>query len=242
MNNYKSLSPYKTIGILGGMGPSASLGLYQKIIKIAQKKYKSEQDIDYPPMIIYNLPLVGFDETGVVKSDIVKEQLIAGVKKLEMAGSDFIIIACNTVHSFYNGMQLAINIPIINMINAVVRQVKNKGYSAVGLLTSESTNKLQLYNNALRDKGIKSLSVSAKGQKKINKVILRVMSGNQNKQDVRVLGAIIERLKDKGAKGVVFGCTEIPLAITQKNVDIEVFDAVEIIASLALEKARKSKN
>ena len=62
----------------------------QKIVSLAQEKYQAKQDYDYPPMIIYNLPLNGFDETGFTDPKLVKEQLILGVKKLEQAGSDLI--------------------------------------------------------------------------------------------------------------------------------------------------------
>ncbi|MCD4705270.1 hypothetical protein K8R66_04310, partial [bacterium] len=72
------MSNYKTIGILGGMGPSASANLYKKIIELAQKELQAEQDTDYPPMVIYNLPLFGFDETGIVDEELVQDQLIKG--------------------------------------------------------------------------------------------------------------------------------------------------------------------
>jgi len=81
----------KVIGVLGGMGPVASSNLYAKIIKYTQQEYGAVQDFDYPPIIIYSLPLVGFDETGIVNEELVKEQLIAGVKKLESAGCELII-------------------------------------------------------------------------------------------------------------------------------------------------------
>ncbi len=114
----------KTIGILGGMGPGASANLYQTIISIAQKKYGAEQDYDFPPMVIYSLPLIGFDETGITEPESVKKQLVEGVKKLEKAGCDFIIIACNTVHIYQKNMQKAINIPIVSMIEQAVKKAK----------------------------------------------------------------------------------------------------------------------
>ena len=140
----------KTIGVLGGMGPEASSNLYSKIIKYAQHEYGAVQDFDYPPIIIYSLPLFGFDETGIVDETLVKKQLIEGVKKLESAGSDLIIIACNTVHSYFKEMQSAINVPIFNIIEETKKRVVEFGYKKVGLFASESTNKLELYRQQLR--------------------------------------------------------------------------------------------
>ncbi len=113
---------HKTIGVLGGMGPEASANLYSKIIKYAQYKYNAVQDFDYPPIIIYSLPLFGFDETGIVDEKLVKQQLIDGVKKLESAGCDLIIIGCNTVHIFYDEMQAAIKIPILNIVEGTKKK------------------------------------------------------------------------------------------------------------------------
>ena len=66
----------KTIGILGGMGPEASLNMYKTIINLCQDKYNCQQDFDFPKIIIYNLPLIGFDETGIRNKILVKSQLI----------------------------------------------------------------------------------------------------------------------------------------------------------------------
>jgi aspartate racemase len=124
----------KTIGVLGGMGPEASSNLYGKIIKYSQQEYGAVQDFDYPPIIIYSLPLLGFDETGIVDENLVKQQLIAGVKKLESAGSDLIIIGCNTVHFYYEEMQAAVKVPIFNIIEETKKKVLAYSYKKSWLI------------------------------------------------------------------------------------------------------------
>ena len=106
----------KTIGVLGGMGPAASATLYANMIEYAQSKYNAVQDTDYPPIIIYSLPLSGFDETGITDENLVKKQLIKGVQILEDAGCDSIVIACNTVHVFHDDMQKAVTIPVLHIV------------------------------------------------------------------------------------------------------------------------------
>lgn len=229
----------KTIGILGGMGPVASANLYYKIIKIAQEKYRAEQDTDFPPMVIYNLPLVGFDETGFVNPALVKKQLIAGVKKLEQAGSDFIIIACNTVHYFYQEMQQSLKIPILSIIEETVKQVKLAGYKTIGVLGSESTNKFKLYQKALNNNGVKVLSATNSQQKIINKIILHIMSEKKDKYDIEFLKKIVNEFCRNGGQGVVLGCTELPLVIKQSDVGVKLFDSTEIIAEAALDYAKE---
>lgn len=227
----------KTIGILGGMGPSASAILYQEIIHVAQTKYHAEQDCDYPPMIIYNLPLVGFDETGFVDPLMVRDQLIEGVKKLEQAGSNFIIIACNTVHYFFPAMQQAVGIPIMSIVGETVKTVTFLHYACVGVLGSASTTRLLVYQQALENGGINVIVPSATEQEIINQVILRVMGGKQSFNDVKLSTDIITHMHDQGAEALILGCTELPLAINQSYTIVPICDTIEIIATAALEFA-----
>lgn len=229
----------KTIGILGGMGPSASAKLYQDIIKIAQESYGAVQDEDFPPMIIYNLPLAGFDGTGFVDEASIKNQLIQGVKKLEKFECDFIIIACNTVHFCFNDLQKSIGIPIISIIKETVTKAKNDGCEVVGILSSETTNRLNIYSKELQKQGIKPLELTKSEQIKVNRVILNAMAGRNDINDTNSLLQCIDALEKKGAQGIVLGCTELPLVILQSDVSLKVYDCTEIIAKAALEYALK---
>ncbi len=225
----------KTIGILGGMGPEASASLYNKIIEYAQYKYNAVQDFDYPPIIIYSLPLEGFDETGIVDEKMVKKQLIKGVQKLELAGCDIIIIACNTVYVYYDIMQKAVNIPILNIVEKTREKVRKAQYKKVGLLASESTSKLKLYQDNFSKADIEIISAKECQQKDINKVIENVMGGNQGIDDVVTLKGIIRDYLKQGAEAIILGCTEIPLAINQVDTDAELFDATKSIVETSVD-------
>lgn len=225
----------KTIGILGGMGPEASSNLYARMIKYTQQAYGAEQDTDYPPMFIYNLPLYGFDETGIVDEKQVTDQLIDGVKKLESAGSELIIIACNTVHYFYNEMQSAIDVPIFNIIEETRKQVEQNAHKKVGLFASKSTCKLNLYQNSFSEFGIDVISPDQKQQQRLNRVIKHVMGGKQGVVDRSVLIEIAKDYQSRGADAVVMGCTEIPLAINQSDTKIKLFDTIDIIIQSAVD-------
>ncbi len=225
---------YKTIGILGGMGPEASSTLYARMIKYIQTRYGAEQDTDYPPMVIYSLPLSGFDETGITDEQLVSSQLIEGVKKLETAGSDLVIVACNTVHLFHDQMQNAVNIPVLNIIEETKNRVAETGIKKVGLFASETTGRLRLYQENFNDSGIRVISPDRTQQNALNLVIRHVMSGSQGEEDRKVLKKIALDFTEKGAEAVVMGCTEIPLALNQSHTDIRLFDTIEIIIESAV--------
>lgn len=216
------------------MGAAASADFYTRVVKLAQQNYKAEQDTDFPAMLIYNLPLSGFDETGFVDPEIVKAQLAAGVKKLEAAGSQFIVIPCNTVYHFYSEMQAAVGIPILNIIEVTAAAVKRAGYHTVGLLNSQSTKQYSLYENAFSAQDIATLSTTDLEQEKVNQVILHVMSGTQGKADIEALQSIISRYAQAGAQALVVGCTELPLAITQADSSLPLFNSSVLLAEAAL--------
>jgi|TARA_B100002003_G_C14149383_1_gene552778 aspartate racemase len=229
----------KTIGILGGMGPEASSNLYKKMIKYCQDKYGAVQDSDYPPIVIYSLPLLGFDETGIVDDMLVKEQLIKGVQKLEEIGCDLIIIGCNTVHIFYSDLQSAVKIPILNIIDETKKKVIKIGYKKVGLFASESTTKTKLYQEKFNKENISMIQPNEEQQKILNKIIENVMGGNQKTDDVIDLKNIADCFLKKGAEAIVIGCTEIPLVINQSQIDVKLFDTTEIIVKAAVDFSLK---
>jgi aspartate racemase len=217
------------------MGPEASSYFYDLLLDIAQEKYGAVQDTDYPPIVIYNLPLEGFDETGIRDEEAVRAQLIEGVKKLESFGARYIVIACNTVHQFYEEMQTSVSVPIINIVSEAAAEASKRGYKQVLLLSSESTNKMRLYANACEALGLATISADTEDQKALNQVILHVMAGTQGAADIQAVDAIVKRLEGS-ADAVLLGCTELPLAVREGDLDVPVLNANRIVLEAALKK------
>ena len=229
------MNGHKTIGILGGMGPNASADLYQRMLAYAQKDYGAVQDFDYPPIILYSLPLAGFDEKGISDEELVRVQLVKAVQILESAGCELLVIACNTVHYFYDDLQKSVRIPICNILEETVKRVKKDKYKKVGLFCSDSTQKTHLYRNACLSQEIDIIEPSPSQQMALNDVIEHVMGGNQSADDVAQLLKITQDYENQGAEAVVVGCTEIPLAIQQSDTDMPLIDTTQILAECAVD-------
>jgi len=225
----------KTIGILGGMGAAASARLYSEIVRISQETYGARRDCDFPPMLLYSLPLAGLEAGGLTAqgAEGAQSQLTAGVKKLEQGGSDFVVIPCNTVHYFYDAIQSAVNIPVLSLIEETVNEVARGRYGCVGVLCTKSTSKWGLYSKELDKRGIGVVAVNAQQQKEITQIIHRVIGGIQGVGDRRILQGIIQDLSKRGAEGVVLGCTELPLVISQEEASVRIFDTIRILAQTA---------
>ena len=166
----------KIIGILGGMGPEATLDLFYKIIKLSPAK----KDQDHCRIIIDNNPKIP-DRTNAILGtgkDPLPE-LIMTAQNLEKAGADFIIMPCNTAHYFISGIQQNVNIPILNMIEESANYVKNifPSFKKVGLFASKGTYKTKLYNSFFNAKNIDILIPTPTEQEKIMDLIYMFKSG-----------------------------------------------------------------
>lgn len=233
------MKPQKIIGILGGAGPLATAKFFSDVIDICQTKYKAEQDTDFPKIYLYNMPMDGFDETGFSDPNLVKKQLIYGVKTLENWGADFIVLPCNTIHYFIKEMRNSIKIPIISIIESTIKTVETSGFNKIGILSSSSTRILKLYSGPFNEKNFNTYIPSEKEQEKIDSVVLKAMGGTQGVKEIKILEKIMQKMLSKGAQGIILGCTELPLAISQKNTGIKLFNTINILAEYAVDKAYK---
>lgn len=224
----------KTIGVLGGMGPATSANFYCAMIKYAQQKYGAVNDTDFPQIIINSLPLQGFDETGVLDKKLVLNQLKKGIRTLENAGSDFIAIPCNTVHCFIDELRNDSNIPILSIIEETIKVIQEKKIEPIGILGSETTLKLKLYENGLKENNISFCTLREEHYPIITALILGIMGGSSvdNKD---VLNIIAEM--SKSTKGIILGCTELHSAIKQSDTTVTVFDSLNILAEAAVNEA-----
>jgi len=227
------MSKYKTVGILGGMGPEATADLYLRIIKIFQQRYGAIYDADFPEMIIINLPIPDVVENPE-KENKIKEMLIDSVKRLERAGADFIVIPCNTVTYYLSEMQKAVSIPILNIIQQTANEVKRRDFKKVGLLGTEMTIRSNIYRKVIKD--IELITLNEFEQKETTRVILNILAGKKNLEDRELLSKFIEKLQRLGAEKVILGCTDLPLIIKNNN---EVLDTLQILAEATVREAIK---
>ena len=225
------MSRYKTIGILGGMGPEATADLYLRIIRLFQKEYAAVYDSDFPEIIILNLPIPDVVENSNEQAEV-KEMLVKGLRKLEKAGADFVAIPCNTVTYYIKEMQSAVSIPIINILQETANAIMKSGIRKVGLLGTETTIKSKIYDNVLKDFQI--LTLGKPEQIETTKIIMNILAGKKNLEDKKKLLDFVQKLKYMGAEKVILGCTELPLLIKEND---EVFDTLEILAKSVIKRA-----
>lgn len=221
----------KIIGILGGMGPESTALFYQKIIQQCQKQYGAKLDEDYPEIFIYNLPIPNIVE-GLKESSKILPILVKGAKKLESIGVNFIVIPCNTATYFLENIRKEILVPILSIIEEVAKKVKAEGYKKVGLLATETTVDNKIYKKDF-DKYTVEL-ITPEEQDKVTEVIFNILAGKKLEKDKEELKQIIKNLGNKGAEAIVLGCTDISVLLQQEEIDMKLFDSVEVYAEVTV--------
>ncbi len=217
MKEYKHL-----LGVLGGMGPSATVYFLDRIVNHTD----AEGDQDHIPVLVFDYPQVPDRTLAYLgKGESPLEALNSGIRILENAGADMIAIPCNSAHLWFHKMQSEARADILNMIELAAAEFK-KG-DTVGILGTTLTVQSKLYENILRSNGVDV--VLPDNQSHVMDQIRLVKAGNIAKAHdelVKQAGYLIE----KGATHILAGCTEVPVAINQPDVEIPFIDPMEIMA------------
>ena len=229
--------PEKIIGILGGMGPEATIDLFYKIIKFTP----AEKDQDHLRIIIDNNPKIP-DRTAAIlgKGEDPLPALQESARSLEKAGADFIIIPCNTAHYFLSSIQKSVKIPVLNMIEEAVKETQQRIFpiQKVGLLASIGIYKTEIYHQHFRKFNIEVISPEEKDKEEVRKVIYAVKAGNLSNEVKGNILKIAQKLIDKGAEVIIAGCTEIPLILKEGDVSVPIIDPTQVLAKAAVQKAK----
>jgi len=230
-------SKEKVIGILGGLGPEATLDLYGKILAATGARADQEHLhvlIDSNPKVPdRNKAIAGTGEPAT-------PALIAMARRLEAAGADFLIVACNTAHAFAAEIREAVRIPLVSQIDETVDAVLQRipGIRRVGVLAGQGCVDAGVYQRAFARRRIEVLLPAAPGQRQLMELIYRVKSGDTGAATRTAVRALGEGLFADGAEIVVAGCTEVPLVLAPADLPGPMVDATAVLAERAVAYAK----
>ncbi len=215
------------------MGPVSTAHFYSEILTVCQQRYGAIEEWDFPPILIYSLPVTESTDEGW--SDLVAplRPLLAAAKTLEKAGADFLVIPCNSAHYFLKELRAGVAIPIVDMIDCVMAEASERGVKSVGLMGTITTVRTGLYTPAAEKYGIRLIPINELEHTAVTTAIGNVTSGRNTSTDTANLRSIAEALRNRGAASVILGCTELPLVLTPKDTDVPLLDSVHILAEEA---------
>lgn len=229
----------KTIGLIGGMSWESSSLYYQIINRTIQEKLGG---VHSAKCLLYS---VDFYEIALLQKEGNWEKLgqlmIEAAQKLEKGGADFIVLCTNTMHKLSDEIEKNTSIPLIHIGDATAEKIKENNFKKVGLLGTSFTMEQDFFKGRLLDKHqIETIIPDEKQRANIHRIIYdELVKGIINTDSRNIVLEIITDLIDKGAEGIILGCTEIELLITNEFTTAKLFNTAEIHAKKAVEFALK---
>ena len=224
------------VGILGGMGPEATVDLFAKIVRSTPVS----RDQDHLRIVIDNNPRIPDRQRAILENGpSPAPMLIETAKNLVAAGADFIVIPCNTAHYWIEDIRKAVRIPVLDMIEETAKEIiqSHPSLKTVGIMAASGTVRSGLYQKRLRELGIKAISPTDTDQDRLMQAIYAVKAGDLTKSSTTAI-EIGQRLEKAGAEGIIAGCTEVPLILKIGDLPVPIIDATQVLATRTVEIAQ----
>ena len=236
----------KTIGIMGGMGPAATVDLMSRIISMTD----ASADQEHIPMIVdSNTRIPDRTEAILGRGESPVPEMLASAKRLEAAGADFIVIACHAAHYYVPEIKDKIGIPVIDMPEETAKLLKMNGVNRAAVLATDGTVRSGLYGAALERFGIQTVYPDDRQQKTVMSLVYDyVKKGVTDPADLprEEMTSIIGDLSSQGAEALLLASTELPIAFSIMGLRSNAFiDPTVVLAKSAIRvagaKSRKGR-
>lgn len=216
------------LGVLGGMGPQATLAFYQRILDMTD----AGSDQEHLPALIWSGTEVP-DRTAAILSgetEAVYAALLDGARLLEREGCTVLAVPCNTSHFFADRLQGELGVPLLNMVRLTAQAMRDRGCRRVGVLATDGTVRTALYQNELERLGVEAVIPGEAAQRAVMSVIYeQVKSGRPG--DPGTFASADLDLRAQGCDGAVLACTELSVYRLDQGLPPFYTDAMDILAA-----------
>ena len=228
----------RTIGVLGGMGPAATLDFLAKL----QRATPAVTDQDHIHVLVDLNPKVpdrnaALAGTGQSPAPVLAE-MAAG---LERAGAGGLVMVCNSAHAFASEIRAALrHAPLLSLVEETVAAVR-RGYPAVrqvGLLAAAACLDARLYQDAFTAEGVDVIAPEGELRARFMALLYRLKAGELGADSRAEMQGITESLIAQGAELIVSGCTEVPLVLRPTDIDTPLVDSTDVLVAAALAFAK----
>ena len=226
----------KTVGVLGGMGPEATVDFMAKVIALTDAD--SDQDhvrilVDHNPHVPNRQDAIlhGGEDPGPVLADMAAD--------LEAGGADFLVIPCNTAYVFEDAILAATHVPLISIIGVSIAAAQEAAPEAerIGLLATDGCLQSGIYQSGLEAAGLTAELPTAEELQQLMALIKAIKAGKQTEATSRAMAELAEALASRGAGAIIAGCTEIPLVLDDSAVSVPLISSTDALAEITVKLA-----
>ena len=229
----------KTVGILGGMGPAATVQLFDLIVHATP----AATDQDHLHILINNDTGIP-DRTAAILNggQDPRPRMCQGAQLLEQMGAQLIAMPCNSAHYYWQAIQKSLQVPLLNMIDETARVIKENDpqITQVGILATSGTLTVGMYQDALRKAALTPIEPTEAERAAAMDAIYAVKAGDLGTKPRTLLRDAAQALIDRGAQAVIMGCTEIPLVLTDGDLAVPLISSTHVLADAVVREAMAS--
>jgi aspartate racemase len=229
-------SPQKRIGLIGGMTWESTEIYYRLINRAIQQRLGGLHSAD---IVMHSLDFAGPEHLArTAQWDALAIRFIEAARILEKAGAQLLLLCANTAHRVAEQVEATLSIPLIHICDCTANKIKADRLKRVVLLGTAYTMEENFFKDRLRECGIDVFVPDATDRATIHRVIFEeIIMGKLLEESRQAYREIIQRQVTNGAEGVILGCTEIPLLVTEADSPAPLYDTTEIHALAAVERA-----
>ena len=227
----------KTIGLIGGMSWESSAEYYRIINEETARRlgrFHSARCL---------MLSVDFAEIEALQHQDrwheLELRMVDAAQQLERGGADFLVLCTNTMHRMANAVERSVAIPFLHIADPTGRRIREAGITTVGLLATRFTMEQDFYRRRLEDRyGLAVLTPDADGRRIVHEIIYdELVHGDVRSSSRDVYRRAIDNLAERGAQGIILGCTEIMLLIGEHDSAVPIFDTTSLHAKAAVDFA-----
>jgi aspartate racemase len=227
----------KIVGILGGMGPEATVDFMAKVIALTP----ADKDQDHVRMLVDHNPKVPNRQAAILSNGQDPRPTLALMAQgLQEAGADFLVVPCNTAYVFQDAITTATTIPLISIIDVTIEAISEArpDVSSVGVLATDGCLRAGIYQQSLADAGLQAVLPTDDELTELMRLVDGVKAGIKGAPVSEAMQALANSLEARGAQAIIAGCTEIPLVLDAAMLNVPLISSTDVLAQKTVLLAR----
>jgi aspartate racemase len=222
----------KTIGVLGGLGPQATMDFEARVHRVAQELIPQHGNQGYPPMVViyFREPPVLLPADGSAPTTLppVNPRLLEVAQRLG-AWADFLVITANGVHLFQEEIERSAGRKVLSMVDATVAEVQRRGLRHVGIVDFRPV-PISVYPRPLENAGIRWTFVPDNMLAPLYGAVLAVDEGRTDVEGFQIARAGVAYLRMQDVDGIILACTEIPFMLDAPDAEADIINPLQLLA------------
>jgi len=227
----------KTIGVLGGIGPQATMDFEARLHLACQREIPPRFNSGYPPMVVWYLrhpPLV-VDKLGIpLEPKRPDPRLLDAAAKLG-AVVDLLAVPCNGAHLFRDQIERASGRSVVSMVDATLDEIRRRDWRRVGVL---GMGEPIVYTRPLAASGIEIATIDLPHRDELDMALRSVMEGRNAAAEAATARRAVESLRSRHVDGIVLGCTELPFLLGDSAQEPDLLDPMDWLVEAVVRNAR----